>query len=234
MSLYRRYKDRFGTAGVVLGVIAIVLAVGGSALAASGLTGKQKKEVKKIAKTEAQKFANSNPGAPGPEGKQGPKGEPGAKGDPGTPGTPGDPGTPGEDGEDGVCSEAKPECVAPSGATFTGTYSASGAGATEERAYLAISFPLRIPNLADAPAHIKVVKFGETGINGCPGDISHPDAEVGFVCIYENERHNAQGIINNLPDNNSLDFTSGVIGYYEPVTPGEPLYSYGTWAVKAP
>src|SRR6185295_17935744 len=46
MSLYHRFKDRFGTAGVVLGVIAMILAVGGSAIAASGLNGKQKKEVK--------------------------------------------------------------------------------------------------------------------------------------------------------------------------------------------
>src|SRR6476659_7771345 len=87
MSLYHRFKDRFGTAGVVLGVIAIVLAIGGSALAASGLTGKQKKEVKAIAKS----FQGTGPA--GPQGAPGPQGLPGAKGDNGAAGTNGTNGT---------------------------------------------------------------------------------------------------------------------------------------------
>jgi hypothetical protein len=88
MSLYRRFHDRFGTAGVALGTIALILALSGTALAASGaLTGKQKKEVEKIAK----KFAGK-PGATGPQGPQGPagtKGDTGAKGDTGSAGAPG-------------------------------------------------------------------------------------------------------------------------------------------------
>jgi collagen triple helix repeat protein len=88
MSLYRRFHDRFGSAGVVLGTIALILALGGSALAASGaLTSKQKKEVTKIAKKYAGK-----PGAPGPAGPQGlagPAGAPGPKGDTGSAGSAG-------------------------------------------------------------------------------------------------------------------------------------------------
>jgi hypothetical protein len=89
--MYQRYKERFGTAGVVLGVIAIVLAIGGSAIAASGLNGKQKKEVEKIAKKYAGK--NGAPGAPGTPGTNGTNGTngkdgaPGAKGENGTNGT---------------------------------------------------------------------------------------------------------------------------------------------------
>ena len=92
MSLYHRFKDRFGTAGVVLGVIAIVLAVGGSAIAASGLNGKQKKEVKSIAKS----FQGT-----GPEGKAGAAGTNGTNGKDGAAGTAGTNGTNGKDGTNG-------------------------------------------------------------------------------------------------------------------------------------
>jgi hypothetical protein len=82
--------------GLILGVIAIVLALTGGAIAASGaLNGTQKKEVKKIAQTEAKKFATQGPkGDPGPAGATGPQG---GKGDAGTAGT---------NGKDGVSAEA--------------------------------------------------------------------------------------------------------------------------------
>jgi hypothetical protein len=82
--MYRRFHDRFGTAGVVIGVIALIAALGGTAFAASKLNSTQKKEVSKIAKKEAQKYANSNPGAPGTNGTNGTNGKDGAPGAPGT------------------------------------------------------------------------------------------------------------------------------------------------------
>jgi hypothetical protein len=90
-----RIRSRFGTAGLVVGVIALVVALAGTAFAASKLTGKQKKEVEKIAK----KFA----GKPGPEGKPGPAGPTGPTGPAGQNGaagvgTPGPEGKPGKDG----------------------------------------------------------------------------------------------------------------------------------------
>jgi hypothetical protein len=98
--MYRRFKDRFGTAGVVLGVIAIVLAIGGSAIAASGLNGKQKKEVKAIAKS----FQGTGP--IGPAGAAGTAGPAGAKGDNGTNGNDG---TNGADGKTVRSGTAAPE-----------------------------------------------------------------------------------------------------------------------------
>lgn len=79
-----RFHDRFGTAGVVIAVIALVAALGGTAIAAGGLTPKQKKEVTKIAKKYAGK-----PGAPGANGTAGAKGDAGAAGTNGTNGTDG-------------------------------------------------------------------------------------------------------------------------------------------------
>lgn len=113
MSLYRSFRDRFGTAGVLLGVIALILALGGTALAAKGaLTGKQKKEVEKIAKKYAGKpGAPGATGAPGPQGAPGPKGETGAKGDKGDKGDTGNAGTPGTPGAAGksVTLASEPE-----------------------------------------------------------------------------------------------------------------------------
>jgi hypothetical protein len=76
----RSIHQKLGTAGFVISIIALVAALGGSAFAAKGaLTHKQKKEVKKIAQTEAKKFAGK-PGPAGAKGDTGPKGDRGAKG----------------------------------------------------------------------------------------------------------------------------------------------------------
>ena len=92
--MLHRMREKVGSAGLVVGVIALVMAVAGGAYAAGGgLTGKQKKEVKKIAKS----FQGTGPqGAVGPQGPAGPKGDTGA---PGTPGKDGSPGAPGANGK---------------------------------------------------------------------------------------------------------------------------------------
>jgi hypothetical protein len=102
----RAIREPFGTAGLIVACVALVLAMTGAAFAAKGaLTGKQKKEVEKIAKKFAGKPGAA--GAAGPAGPAGPKGdagakgdkgdkgETGAKGDNGSPGSPGTPGAPG-------------------------------------------------------------------------------------------------------------------------------------------
>jgi Collagen triple helix repeat (20 copies) len=96
-----RLHDRIGTAGLVVAVVALIAALTGAAYAASGgLTPKQQKEVKNIAK----KFAGKDglPGPAGPQGPQGPKGDTGAKGADGINGTNGTNGTNGKDGPAGT------------------------------------------------------------------------------------------------------------------------------------
>jgi hypothetical protein len=97
---------RLGTAGFIISIIALVVALGGGAYAAKGgLTGKQKKEVQKIAKKEAKKYAKAGkPGKRGPAGPTGPAGAAGAKGDTGAAGangTNGSNGAPGGNGANG-------------------------------------------------------------------------------------------------------------------------------------
>jgi hypothetical protein len=74
----RAIREPFGTAGLIIACIALVLALTGAAFAAAGFSGKQKKEVEKIAK----KFS----GKPGAAGAQGPAGAAGKNGSNGAPG----------------------------------------------------------------------------------------------------------------------------------------------------
>jgi hypothetical protein len=99
--MLQRFQDRVGTAGLIVAIVALVLALAGGAYAASGaLTGKQKKEVEKIAKKYAGKpGANGTNGAAGATGPAGAKGDAGAKGEKGDAGTAGTGGTPGANGK---------------------------------------------------------------------------------------------------------------------------------------
>lgn len=108
----RSIREPFGKAGLIVACVAMVAALTGGAYAAGGgLSGKQKKEVTKIAQTEAKKYAGA-PGAPGatgpvgPAGATGPAGTAGAKGEKGEKGEKGDPGTTGAPGAPGKSVEA--------------------------------------------------------------------------------------------------------------------------------
>jgi hypothetical protein len=140
-SRYRALHNRFGTAGVILGVIALVLALGGTALAAKGaLTGKQRKEVEKIAKKYAGK-----PGAPGTVGTNGTNGTNGKDG------TNGAPGKDGEDGTDGTGATAT---------AFTGSKGTctQGQGGVE------------VKSAGATTTYVCNGEEGEAGDPGAPGD----------------------------------------------------------------
>jgi Collagen triple helix repeat (20 copies) len=97
--MLQKIHERMGGAGLVVSLIALIMAVSGSAIAAKGggLSAKQKKEVKAIAKSMAKE---------GPAGKDGANGAPGANGLPGAQGPPGPQGTPGPKGDKGDKGEA--------------------------------------------------------------------------------------------------------------------------------
>jgi hypothetical protein len=110
----RAIREPFGKAGLTVAICALVLAMVGGAYAAGALSGKQKKEVEKIAK----KYA----GKTGSAGSQGPAGPAGAKGDTGTNGKDGTNGTNGKEGTIGFTE------TLPSGKTETGTEGSGDAG----------------------------------------------------------------------------------------------------------
>lgn len=210
---------RLGTAGFALAIAALVLALTGAAIAAAGLTAKQKKEVTKIAK----KYA----GKQGPIGPQGNPGATGAKGDQGATGTAGAKGATGFSGFTETL---------PSGATETGTWSMgmnlSGAGVLEM-----VSLSFNIPLATEiAEANIQFNPFGfPTGATTeekehCPGSVTDPKAKSGFLCVYTGNLANA----NYASGAGALGFPhsykSGAAIAFG--TTGTPAFGYGTWAVK--
>ncbi|HEX3042787.1 MAG TPA: hypothetical protein VHP56_11935 [Solirubrobacterales bacterium] len=202
--MFTKIHEKLGTAGFVISIVALVAALSGGAYAASGaLTGKQKKEVTKIAKQYAGK-----PGAPGAQGPAGAAGPAGPKGDTGSAGSAGAAGVSpagtnftGEKTVDSVtCKEGGTEykgattnlvCngkkgtngttgfteTLPPNKTETGVW---GGGKTEAGVaegeflrWFPISFP--IP-LADAPEAIYVGPT-EASAPGCPGRGGAKDPE---------------------------------------------------------
>jgi len=198
-----RIHQRLGTAGFVISVVAMVVALSGGAYAASGgLTGKQKKEVEKIAKRVGGK-----PGAPGAAGPAGTPGSAGAKGDAGAAGTPGAPGKEGSRGPEG--SPWTMGGNIPSGTTVSGTWSATAAGEYGGAPVANISFPLTAKEQKIGKAwvfnYFEVLnqEFGKLELEpnryetckveaanpecidtGCNGNTANPSAPAGTLCAY--------------------------------------------------
>jgi hypothetical protein len=243
--MFSSLRERFGTAGLVVAVIALIAAVTGTAIAAGGLTKSQEKQVKKIAKKYAGKQGPA--GAQGPAGPQGPKGDTGSQGATGDQGPQGIPGPPGADGT--FSTEPLPE-----GETLTGIWSHqfNGKGA----AVLGISYPIRVD---PAPAIVVLVgeQASEFGVPGfsynpatggelavlesaaevevlCPGSAANPSAEPGVLCVYADEVKGAAWVLSGSADalasRASPDPTSGAPLALESPSGG---FMNGSWAVTA-
>jgi hypothetical protein len=155
-----RKPGRFDKAGLIVGVLALVLALVGGAWAASGgLSAQQKKEVKKIAHAFAGK-----PGAPGANGKDGAPGAPGSQGPPGPP---------------GPLLETLESGQAMSG--FWNYFNPEANGET-----LNLSYPFRLA--APIPTENIVLLAPEEGETAeCPGTVEEPKAAKGELCLYQKE-----------------------------------------------
>lgn len=253
----RSTREPFGTAGLIIAVVALVLAVSGAALAATdALSGKQRKEVERI----ASKYAGV-PGASGPVGPGGPSGRDGAGGKDGASGVDGKnvevagsaPGCPAggvtvqvagegstkkeicnvKDGETGFTE------TLPSGKTETGVWG----GVIHEIGPVPISFaiPLSAPI---SEADTKIIPEGGTPPAECEdpahtgsAGVENPEAKPGFLCIYVEltadtlvEETQAPGTGNG----------AGTMGTFVELVPeehstfGEFGKARGTWAVTAP
>lgn len=210
-----RIHQKLGTAGFVISIVALVAALGGGAYAASGgLTGKQKKEVKSIAKQYA--------GKPGAAGATGPAGPAGGKGDTGAAGSNGTNGTDGADGS-GVTSSTVGlggdggKCVGVGGTKFESasgvTYACNGAKG-EEGEPGQTGFAAELPEgktevggwqteggvagqtkgyanisfpfpISNHFDYTPVYVPEEEALTGCPGNYEAPSADPGYLCIYE-------------------------------------------------
>lgn len=232
--MYRRFHERFGAVGVVIAVIALIVALGGTALAKGLFTKAQEKKIASIAKKYAGK-----PGATGPQGPQGLPGAAGQKGEKGDKGETGPPGT-------------YPTKL-PSGQTLTGIWGQEIAPVSGELSLATISYPIRV---SPPPAKLAWVKAGgnqalvvnpETGASVeilenteeveeiCPGSAADPEAVAGNVCMYTALEKSAtfdNGLFGDPKRATSPDPTSGAVFPFHN-TEGEPGLISGSWAVTA-
>lgn len=244
--MFMRIHNRLGTAGLLVAVVALVAALGGTALAAKDVLSKQeKKEVKKI----ATQFA----GEPGPQGPKGDTGSTGAQGPKGDQGPRGDQGPQGEEGPEGPAGPT--ETSLPSGKTLTGLWDFQGNLA--ENTWVSISFPLRVEpapnpnwigvgdsqNLQEEKWHSGAGELceGKAGSElteceqnkqelkaHCPGTDEDPAAAPGQLCVYGQQLHD---MFFNFPNNVKLfEF-----GWRIEFTSNEDAkgWGFGTWALTA-
>jgi hypothetical protein len=251
-----RFREHFGTAGLIVAMVALIAALTGGALAATGGgAGASKAKVKAGPPgPRGPKGAKGAPGAAGTQGAQGAPGAPGAKGDAGAPGSGatvseiplGAEGCEerggalvkaqasvevcnGEEGEPG--SEGSPWSVGselPTGAIETGTWAFSTAAANPEFME-PISFPIQLKS----PLSSSKVHFGTASqepfhsICGIPNEPTVPNGEL---CIY------LQEFTNNVTHLETLHAslaegadTSGAVMTFNVSGAG---FATGSWVVK--
>jgi hypothetical protein len=240
---------QLGTAGFVIAIVALIAALGGGAYAASGgFSGKQKKEIRNIAKQEARKVAV--PGPQGSAGTPGAQGLPGAQGSNGTDGADGTDGTDGTDGESvsiiplapdngtGECEDGGAKfingtgegfaCNGKNGVSAEGT--ATGAWESQgENGFVlldtfvvsTISFP---SPLATAPTETILIDEDATEDEKlkCPGEIFEPKATPGILCLYP-----AGGAPTVTPGGPGAQ-TFGAVVFFP-----KTYEMFGSWAVQA-
>lgn len=186
--MFSRFHDRFGTVGLVVAIVALVAAMSGGAYAASnGLSGKQKKEVKAIAKAEAKKYAKRGP--QGPAGSQGAPGAQGAAGARGPAGVQGPAGGSGPAGPQGPAGAAGSPWTAggtlPSGQSESGAWAYGMTPSSTSVAAAPISFGIPMPE-GTLPAFHYIKAVGEEA-EKCPGTAAEPLAAKGNLCVYLGE-----------------------------------------------
>jgi hypothetical protein len=254
--MFHRIHQKLGTAGLLIAVGALVLAMVGGAYAAGGLTAQQEKQVKKIAKKYAGKpGANGAPGAPGANGTNGKDGANGANGESvklaaagkcvegGTKLTVGaeeaevcngEAGEAGENGETGFTEHLPPE------KTETGTWGFGDIKTGEESqlAFAPITFNIPLATAIEASHALVVESTGNGAGNGCPGSSANPTAEKGFLCAYKQEGspgfEAVIGLIN--PAEPFPHFGAAKTGALVAIALKKEKdgYGFGTWAVTAP
>ena len=160
------------TPGTAIGVIALVFAMSGGAIAAKNASDS----------AEASKTLR---GPKGPKGKRGPQGPQGPKGDTGEQGPVGPQGPKGDTGDPWTAGG-----FLPSGKSVGGTWVAgAGPGILPGPTGVAaapISFGLPLKGL---PV-VKVVKKNQEGVEHateCPGSVIVPKAAKGVLCLYTAE-----------------------------------------------
>jgi hypothetical protein len=246
--MIHRIHQKLGTAGFLIAIVALVAALGGTALAAKGaLTGKQKKEVTKIAKQYAGKPGAA--GAAGPTGAAGPKGDTGAQGPVGKEGPQGKEGIQGKQGIQGI--QGVPGTTGftdtlPSGKTETGVWTAAIPPTSEFFEYrVPISFPIPLEEGAEKAFFFtpEQVQLEEFGTSGCKWELENLDAlpestVPGTLCMFAAHEEEAEFNTFHSPGS-QFDFGYGPSGsspgfIHPSASSATQSTADGVWAITAP
>src|ERR1051325_5034767 len=173
-----RLEKHFGRAGLILGTLALIAALVGTAIASGGLTKQQEKRVKQLATPIAKQYAGK-PGATGPAGPQGNPGVQGPAGSAGKDGVTGATGETGPTGPSGKIGPTGPQGPLQSEKTETGMWGGTEFLEGPSAMYLPVSFTLPV----EPPPTLVFVESGSAA--GCPGVTEGvPQAEPGNLCVY--------------------------------------------------
>lgn len=205
-----RLREPFGTAGLVVAIVALLFALSGGAWALTASTSGHHKNHKKAKSKKGPRGPRGKTGAAGPAGPQGPagangkdgangsngaKGDKGEKGDQGIQGVKGDKGDQGDPGPEG--SPWTDGGTLPAGATEAGTYGAqTSVESGEYGIFVPISFPIPISDATasastnhveygpNEPPQVEITPAQEEFFENCPGTYQHPKALPGRLCIF--------------------------------------------------
>ena len=198
---------------IVIACIALMVALGGTGYAAVRLPANSvgTAQLKNSAVTSLKVKDGSLLRADFKAG-QVPAGPAGAAGAPGAAGPAGPPGATGPAGP-------FPDSL-PAGKTVRGAYNIGAtAAAAGALANTAISF---VYAFAATPT-VKIVLQGAAAPAECPGNATLPQAQAGFVCIYEESKTNSVGVtLNAVNRSGATIFTNS--------SAAGGFFSYGTWA----
>ena len=218
----KRLRGAVPSPAMAVALLALFLALGGSAFAAKHYLLSSTKQI-------SPKVLKSLKGKTGPRGLTGTTGPQGPQGPQGSQGLQGLQGAKGETGAPGGFID-----TLPSGKTMRGTYAAQTNSGGQYRT--AVSFLLSLPS-APTAGHIHFIKQGEGVPTGCSGTVASPGAAPGNLCIFEGVQFGNEanrGEVNPIDDeapNISMPvYGFGVYSSCEVTV----CVDEGTWAVTAP
>lgn len=212
--MFSKLREHFGTAGLIVAIVALVAALGGGAVAATGGSagsgsGSAGSNDSKASSGSSEASASATgkrgpagkrgpkgaTGPAGPAGPTGPKGDTGAKGDTGPKGDTGATGPIGPEGPTGPAGSIAPTLLA--GQTETGSWAVLAAA---ETSFLPISLPIPLASplgitqvhyiLSNGKERIFTTPpgFAEVDSTKCLGSAASPSAVSGHLCVYESFR----------------------------------------------
>jgi Collagen triple helix repeat (20 copies) len=214
----------------VIACVALAIALGGSAFAATMLVPKNSVGSAQVINGSLQKGDLSTKAVAALRGNRGPRGYQGIQGDPGVAGPAGPTGPKGDKGAPG--DPWLGNGLLPSGKTLRGVFGPGGTAAgADSEAQETISFAFF---LSTFPV-VHFIDVGETPPAECPGTVNQPAALAGHLCLYSSQDGNVSAVCVFNPVNDNCG-QAAVRGFGVGITSAAAgdFWLQGSWAVTAP